>query len=114
MSLIIIALCTICVCKWESHVKVKLGCCEEIKVSGIYIDFREEFLMANSKKISNILGEEMREYVPLILNQLVIIINRPNTPKTLLENTGEYFKIKYKLNNIKIHYLIYLIIILLF
>ena len=38
-----------------------------------------------------ILGEEMREYIPLILNQLVMIINRPNTPKTLLENTGNIY-----------------------
>ncbi|KAF3430805.1 hypothetical protein E2986_13690 [Frieseomelitta varia] len=26
-------------------------------------------------------------YIPLILTQLIDIINRPNTPKTLLENT---------------------------
>lgn len=31
----------------------------------------------------------MQPYVPLVLSNLVEIINRPNTPKTLLENTGE-------------------------
>ncbi|KAI1229659.1 hypothetical protein IHE44_0010991 [Lamprotornis superbus] len=34
-------------------------------------------------------GAEMQPYVPMVLNNLVEIINRPNTPKTLLENTGE-------------------------
>lgn len=43
----------------------------------------------NCNLIVWIAGEEMREYIPLILNQLVMIINRPNTPKTLLENTGK-------------------------
>lgn len=30
----------------------------------------------------------MHNYIPLFLTQLIAIINRPNTPKTLLENTG--------------------------
>lgn len=30
----------------------------------------------------------MQPYVGIVLPQLVEIINRPNTPKTLLENTG--------------------------
>lgn len=30
----------------------------------------------------------MRPYIAIILKQLIDIINRPNTPKTLLENTG--------------------------
>ena len=30
----------------------------------------------------------MKEFVPKVLNQLITIINRPKTPKTLLENTG--------------------------
>lgn len=34
------------------------------------------------------LGPEMQPYVAMVLHQLVEIINRPNTPKTLLENTG--------------------------
>ncbi|KAF6216915.1 hypothetical protein GE061_001266, partial [Apolygus lucorum] len=33
-------------------------------------------------------GEEMRPYIPLVLNQLTVIINKSNTPKTLLENTA--------------------------
>lgn len=33
-------------------------------------------------------GVEMQPYIAMVLNQLVEIINRPNTPKTLLENTG--------------------------
>jgi len=35
-------------------------------------------------------GADMKPYVPLVLTQLITIINRPNTPKTLLENTGVY------------------------
>ncbi len=34
------------------------------------------------------LGGDMRQYVQLLLQPLIIIINRPNTPKTLLENTA--------------------------
>ncbi|KAJ8363079.1 hypothetical protein SKAU_G00119100 [Synaphobranchus kaupii] len=34
------------------------------------------------------MGAEMQPYVGLVLNNLVEIINRPNTPKTLLENTA--------------------------
>jgi len=34
-------------------------------------------------------GTEMQPFVALVLNNLVEIINRPNTPKTLLENTGD-------------------------
>ena len=34
-------------------------------------------------------GTEMQPYVPIVLPQLILIINRPNTPKTLLENTGQ-------------------------
>ncbi|CAG5107158.1 Similar to TNPO1: Transportin-1 (Homo sapiens), partial [Cotesia congregata] len=33
------------------------------------------------------LGHDTSVYIPLIINQLIDIINRPNTPKTLLENT---------------------------
>lgn len=33
-------------------------------------------------------GVEMQPYIAMVLSQLVEIINRPNTPKTLLENTG--------------------------
>ncbi|KAI8438818.1 hypothetical protein MSG28_011180 [Choristoneura fumiferana] len=40
-------------------------------------------------EISIKLGAETSKYIPLVLNHLVDIINRPNTPKTLLENTGE-------------------------
>lgn len=39
--------------------------------------------------MSSSLGAEMQPYVQMVLNNLVEIINRPNTPKTLLENTGE-------------------------
>lgn len=34
-------------------------------------------------------GPEMRVYINLVLNDLIFIINKPNTPKTLLENTGK-------------------------
>ena len=32
----------------------------------------------------------MKEYINLVLQQLITIINRPLTPKTLQENTGKY------------------------
>jgi hypothetical protein len=35
-------------------------------------------------------GNDMQPYVTLVISPLVDIINRPNTPKTLLENTGMY------------------------
>jgi transportin-1 len=41
-----------------------------------------------SGEISVKLGNDMAGYVPSILNPLITIINRPNTPKTLLENTA--------------------------
>ncbi|KAG7167950.1 Transportin-1-like [Homarus americanus] len=41
-------------------------------------------------EISVKLGPEMRVYINLVLNDLIFIINKPNTPKTLLENTGMY------------------------
>jgi len=34
------------------------------------------------------MGAEMQQFVPIVLPQLIMIINRPNTPKTLLENTA--------------------------
>ena len=39
-------------------------------------------------EISVKLGADMAVYIPPILNPLITIINRPNTPKTLLENTA--------------------------
>ena len=35
------------------------------------------------------LGADMKPYVPMVLSQLITIINQPGTPKTLLENTGK-------------------------
>lgn len=34
------------------------------------------------------LGPDMKPYIPLVISQLITIINQPGTPKTLLENTG--------------------------
>ncbi|XP_074602885.1 transportin 1 isoform X1 [Brevipalpus obovatus] len=34
------------------------------------------------------MGPEMKPYTQLVLPQLIVIINRPDTPKTLLENTA--------------------------
>lgn len=31
----------------------------------------------------------MKQYINLVLQQLITIINRPHTPKTLQENTGK-------------------------
>lgn len=38
---------------------------------------------------ASIAGEGTRPFIPLVLSELIIIINRPNTTKTLLENTGK-------------------------
>lgn len=43
---------------------------------------------------ANFLGEGTRPYVSMVLSELIVIINRPNTTKTLLENTG-MFSINY-------------------
>ncbi|EEB14578.1 transportin-2, putative [Pediculus humanus corporis] len=39
-------------------------------------------------EISIKLGSETQPYIPLVLHQLILIINKPDTPKTLLENTA--------------------------
>ncbi|GJQ67006.1 TNPO1 [Trypoxylus dichotomus] len=39
-------------------------------------------------EISIKLGQDTRPYIPIVLNQLIEIINKANTPKTLLENTA--------------------------
>uniref|UniRef100_A0A6Q2WPU4 Importin N-terminal domain-containing protein n=1 Tax=Esox lucius TaxID=8010 RepID=A0A6Q2WPU4_ESOLU len=45
------------------------------------------------------MGSDMQPYVGLVLNNLVEIINRPNTPKTLLENTANSDMICYCCHN---------------
>jgi transportin-1 len=45
-------------------------------------------------EISIKLGADTKPYIPLVLGQLIEIIKGQNTPKTLLENTGERKKIK--------------------
>ena len=45
--------------------------------------------------VGSLTGADTKPYVPLVLTQLITIINRPNTPKTLLENTGVYGVDKY-------------------
>lgn len=40
-------------------------------------------------EISIKLGADTKPYIPLVLGQLIDIIKSQNTPKTLLENTGE-------------------------
>ena len=37
-----------------------------------------------------LVGEDMQSSVSMVLSPLVEIINRSNTPKTLLENTGKF------------------------
>lgn len=34
------------------------------------------------------LGAETNQFIPQVLEKLITIINKPHTPKTLLENTG--------------------------
>ncbi|KAK0088459.1 hypothetical protein PV325_011988 [Microctonus aethiopoides] len=45
-------------------------------------------------EISIKLGQDTSAYIPLIITQLIEIINRQNTPKTLLENTGECISLR--------------------
>ena len=40
------------------------------------------------KLVYFVVGADMKDYIPHVLGNLIEIINRPNTPKTLLENTG--------------------------
>ena len=53
----------------------------------------------------------MKQYINLVLQQLITIINRPHTPKTLQENTGKSFgsNIKMALYLVSIIIIIYLI-----
>lgn len=60
-----------------------LACCADKCLLGI-VRLADELL----KKLFLFSGPDMRLYVPIVLGQLIEIINRPNTPKTLLENTG--------------------------
>jgi len=48
-------------------------------------------------------GEDIKPYVPLVLSHLVVIINRANAPKTLLENTGKPFVLTVPGINIILH-----------
>ena len=63
------------------NVKVKWHCAlfYEIYIWKIILMF---FIMLN-------LGSDMKQYINLVLQQLITIINRPHTPKTLQENTGK-------------------------
>lgn len=53
------------------------------------IPFADHFLLFT--------GEDTKTYIPLVLTQLIDIINNPNTPKTLLENTGKFVAILFSL-----------------
>ena len=46
-------------------------------------------------EISMKIGEQMRQYVLIILPQLIHVMNRDKGPKTLLENTGNSENYKY-------------------
>lgn len=37
------------------------------------------------------IGDAMRQYIPIILPQLIHVMNHDKGPKTLLENTGKIF-----------------------
>lgn len=73
---------------WESGGKEKDWLVSHYEVRTM---FYGDFLMLTFSLFSLSvydLGIEMQPYIPMVLHQLVEIINRPNTPKTLLENTG--------------------------
>lgn len=46
---------------------------------------------APESSFSFLIGSDMKQYINLVLQQLITIINRPHTPKTLQENTGYYY-----------------------
>ena len=46
------------------------------------------FSISLTGEISVKLGADMKDYIPLLLQPLITIINRANSPKTLLENTA--------------------------
>lgn len=41
------------------------------------------------------IGDRMRQYIPIILPQLIHVMNHDKGPKTLLENTGKLFYFLY-------------------
>lgn len=74
---------------------VKVGSCNTICFEVVETSLAQEkssfgrfILIIVIEILFNCLGNEMHNYVSLFLSQLIAIINRPNTPKTLLENTG--------------------------
>ena len=46
------------------------------------------FSISLTGEISVKLGADMKDYIPILLQPLITIINRANSPKTLLENTA--------------------------
>ena len=65
-----------------------LACCHSYEGRKMFCDDVLTFISSYSLSLWHDLGIEMQPYIPMVLHQLVEIINRPNTPKTLLENTG--------------------------
>lgn len=54
-----------------------------------YLIVIRQIICNNTLSIYSLLiGADTKPYIPLVLNQLIEIINSMNTPKTLLENTG--------------------------
>lgn len=78
--------------KWVSASHIFIWChqvCFDVTVWGLAIYFPSWiFAFFLFVLFFTSLGPEMQPYVAMVLHQLVEIINRPNTPKTLLENTG--------------------------
>lgn len=52
-------------------------------------------------------GPDMQPFIGMVLSQLIDIINRSNTPKTLLENTGECLPVLLQLTKYYHHMSIY-------
>ncbi|NXG12433.1 TNPO1 protein, partial [Sakesphorus luctuosus] len=65
------------------------ACFQHVKPCiGMFLFHIKQLILQISRRCYNYLCIEMQPYIPMVLHQLVEIINRPNTPKTLLENTG--------------------------
>lgn len=75
------------------EIAMKLGESMQYSLSLSFIEICAQFQlsMLNGNVLCTFVfaGEGTRPYIPLVLRELIVIINRPNTTKTLLENTGK-------------------------
>ena len=89
---------------WFSAFTISSATDRVVSLLGLFVEILEIYSPISPKTPSNLrsflLGADMRIYMNLVLKDLIFIINKANTPKTLLENTGRgnYFSFLYLLN----------------